>query len=190
MDHLELHLEALIFSSTEPLSEEELRNAMAQITDAQPGEAELRRALEALQAKYEQDHYAFHIRQLAGGYQFLTKPAYEPAIRSLLAQKSKKRLSNAALETLAIIAYKQPVTKAAVEQIRGVNCDYTIQKLLEKELVSVKGKSQGPGRPVLYGTSEKFMEYFGINSLNELPVPKDFKTEEENEIGQPESGES
>ena len=113
----------------------------------------------------------------------MTKPAYQASICILLKQQSKKRLSNSALETLAIIAYKQPITKSEAEQIRGVNCDYSVQKLLEKELVEVKGKSEGVGRPILYGTSQKFMDYFGINDLKDLPAPKDFN-KEENSVGE------
>ena len=99
-----------------------------------------------------------------------------------LRQATKKRLSQAAMETMAIVAYKQPVSKSELEEIRGVSCDYAIQKLLEKELVIISGRSEGPGRPLLYGTSDKFMDYMGINSLNDLPKPKDFK-EAENSIG-------
>jgi segregation and condensation protein B len=120
---------------------------------------------------------------LGGGYQFLTKPAYQVSIGILLKQQSQKRLSTAQLETLAIIAYKQPITKGEVEQIRGVNSDYSVQKLLEKELIEIKGKSDGAGRPLIYGTSDKFMEYFGINSMQELPHPKDF-SQPENQIGE------
>nr|HAD51544.1 SMC-Scp complex subunit ScpB [Algoriphagus sp.] len=93
------------------------------------------------------------------------------------------RLSTAQMETLSIIAYKQPVTKGEIEQIRGVNCDYSVQKLLEKELVEIKGKSDQIGRPLIYGTSPKFMEYFGINSIQELPQPKDF-SQPDNQIGE------
>ena len=93
-------------------------------------------------------------------------------------QHAQKRLSTAQLETLSIIAYKQPLTKGEVEQIRGVNCDYSIQKLLEKELIEIRGKSEGVGRPLIYGTSQKFMDYFGINSLQYLPLPKDFASPE------------
>jgi segregation and condensation protein B len=113
----------------------------------------------------------------------LSKPAYQSSIGILLKQQSKKRLSNSALETLSIIAYKQPVTKSQIEQIRGVNCDYTTQKLLEKELIEILGKADSIGRPLLYGTSAKFMEYFGINDLSELPTPKDFSSED-NTIGE------
>ena len=98
-------------------------------------------------------------------------------------QNTKTRLSQAAMETLAIIAYKQPVSKSELEEIRGVSCDYALQKLLEKELVLITGRSESPGRPLLYGTSDKFMEYMGINALSDLPKPKDFK-EVENSIGE------
>lgn len=136
-----------------------------------------------LQGKYAQEDFSFALEHLGGGYQFLTKPAYQASISILLKQQSQKRLSAAQLETLSIIAYKQPVTKTEVEQIRGVNCDYSVQKLLEKELIAIKGKSDGIGRPLLYGTSDKFMEYFGINSIQDLPQPKDF-AKEDNEIGE------
>jgi segregation and condensation protein B len=101
----------------------------------------------------------------------------------MLKQQSRRRLSNSALETLSIIAYKQPVIKSEIEKIRGVNCDYSIQKLLEKELIEIRGKSDAVGRPLIYGTSAKFMEYFGINDLKDLPTPKDFAPEE-NTIGE------
>lgn len=140
-------------------------------------------ALSDLQLKYATEDFSFGLEQIAGGYQFLTKPAYQSSISILLKQQSQKRLSTAQLETLSIIAYKQPVTKTEVEQIRGVSCDYSIQKLLEKELLTIKGKAETIGRPILYGTSEKFMEYFGINALTDLPQPKDF-TSEENQIGE------
>ena len=134
--------------------------------------------IETLTARYEADEHAFGLNHSAGGYQFLTKPAYQASIGILLKQQSKKRLSNSAMETLSIIAYKQPVTKTDVEQIRGVNCDYSIQRLLEKELIEIKGKAETIGRPLIYGTSDKFMEYFGINDLKELPTIKDFTEEE------------
>jgi len=138
--------------------------------------------IKKIMTKYEDMKYSFQVFKSGGGYQFLTKPAYQSSISILLKQQSKKRLSTSALETLAIIAYKQPVTKAEVEQIRGVNCDYSIQKLLEKELVEIKGKADSVGRPLIYGTSKNFMDYFGINSLKDLPTLKDF-AENENEIG-------
>lgn len=140
-------------------------------------------AIDELIEKYLSEEFSFQLEQSGGGYQFLTKPAYQTSISILLRQQSQKRLSTAQLETLSIIAYKQPVTKGDIEQIRGVNSDYSVQKLLEKELVDIKGKSEGVGRPMLYGTSRKFMEYFGINSLSELPQPKDF-SQPDNQIGE------
>lgn len=145
--------------------------------------AHILEAIDALHVKYSHEDFSFALESLGGGYQFLTKPAYQASISILLRQQSHKRLSTAQLETLSIIAYKQPVTKTEIEHIRGVNCDYSIQKLLEKELVAIKGKSDTVGRPILYGTSEKFMEYFGINSIADLPQPKDF-SQEENQIGE------
>lgn len=140
-------------------------------------------AINAVTEKYKEESFSFQVEHVGGGYQFLTKPAYQASIGILLKQQSKKRLSNSALETLSIIAYKQPVTKSQIEQIRGVNCDYATQKLLEKELIEILGKADSIGRPILYGTSAKFMEYFGINDLRDLPTPKDFGSED-NTIGE------
>lgn len=140
-------------------------------------------AVYELRKKYSQEEYSYALEHLGGGYQFLTKPAYQTSVSILLRQQSQKRLSTAQLETLSIIAYKQPITKGEIEQIRGVNSDYSVQKLLEKELVEIKGKSEGVGKPLIYGTSQKFMDYFGINSIHDLPQPKDF-TQPENQIGE------
>lgn len=145
--------------------------------------ADIEEAILKVQQKYAEDQYSFEVVQSGGGYQFLTKPAYQASIGILLKQQSKKRLSNSSLETLAIIAYRQPITKSEMELIRGVNCDYAVQKLLEKELIEIKGKSEAVGRPLIYGTSDSFMDYFGINSIKELPTLKDF-SQKENEIGE------
>lgn len=151
--------------------------------DAEVPDQDIEKAVKQLSERYKADEFSHEIIKTGGGYQFLTKPAYQASIGILLKQQSKRRLSNSALETLSIIAYKQPITKSEIEKIRGVNCDYSIQKLLEKELIEIKGKSAGVGRPLIYGTNQKFMEYFGINDLIELPTPRDFATEE-NQIGQ------
>jgi len=124
--------------------------------------------------KYQDENFAIELVNISNGYQFLTKKNFHPVISLLQLQRSKKKLSPAALETLAIIAYKQSVTKLEIEQIRGVNSDYSIQKLLEKELITIIGKSETVGRPILYSTSQQFMDYFGINSLGELPQIKEF----------------
>lgn len=134
-------------------------------------------ALQRLEEKYTAEEYSFQLYKAGGGYQFLTKPAYQASIGIMLKQQSKKRLSTSAMETLSIIAYKQPISKTEIENIRGVNCDYAVQKLLDKNLIEITGKADTIGRPMLYGTTPKFMEYFGINDLNELPVPKEFTTE-------------
>jgi len=183
LDFLSNHIEALIFSSPKPIKKEEIKNCLVEMFDADIPDKDIDAALEAISKKYQEDEYAFQVEHIGGGYQYLTKPAYQSSISILLKQQSRKRLSNSALETLSIIAYKQPVTKSQIEQIRGVNCDYTTQKLLEKELIEIKGKAETIGRPLLYGTSPKFMEYFGINDLNELPTPKDFSSED-NTIGE------
>jgi segregation and condensation protein B len=182
LDFLQHHIESLIFCSPDPIKPEDIRTCLSEMFEAEVPIEDIQASLEKLLQKYEDDNYPFKVFSMGGGYQFLTKPAYQSSISILLKQKSKKRLSTSALETCAIIAYKQPITKHQIEQIRGVNCDYAIQKLLEKELVEIQGKSDGVGRPILYGTTAKFMEYFGINSLKDLPMPKDF-SKDENEIG-------
>ena len=146
-------------------------------------DTDIEAAIDNIIAKFADDAYSFQVVKTSGGYQFLTKPAYQASIGILLKQQSRRRLSTSALETLSIIAYKQPVTKVEMEQIRGVNCDYTVHKLLEKGLVEIQGKAETIGRPILYGTSEKFMDYFGLNTLGELPTPKDFSMDE-NQIGE------
>ena len=182
MKFLKNHVEALIFCSPNPLKLSEIINSLSEMFDAEVPEKDILKAIEELSQKYDADEYSFTIVKSGGGYQFLTKPAYQSSISILLKQQSKRRLTTSALETLSIIAYKQPVTKGDLEAIRGVNCDYTVNKLLEKGLVEIKGKSDSIGRPILYGTSQRFMDYFGINELSELPTPKDF-AHEVNEIG-------
>ncbi len=175
MEFLQHHIEALIFCASKPVSIAELKNCLSEMFDAEVSEEDIRKAIENLMKQYESPDYSFQIYEIARGYQFLTKPAYQSSISILLKQQSKKRLSNAALETLAIIAYKQPITKATVEQIRGVGCDYALQKLLEKSLIEIVGKEDSIGKPLLYGTTDFFMQYFGIKSMNELPTPTDFE---------------
>lgn len=183
MDFLSNHIEALVFCSPKPITENDLKECLKEMFEADIPEADIQSGLEAVQEKFSGENFSMELVKSGGGYQFLTKPAYQASIGILLKQQSKKRLSNSAMETLSIIAYKQPITKSEAEQIRGVSCDYSIHKLLEKGLIEIKGKSEGVGRPLLYGTSQKFMDYFGINDLKELPQPKDFSTEE-NTIGE------
>lgn len=187
MDFLQNHIEALIFCSPGPLKIKEIQQCLCEMFEADVPVKDIEGAISRLEERYNADEYSFQISLSAGGYQFLTKPAYQSSIGILLKQQSKRRLSTSALETLSIIAYKQPVTKNEVEQIRGVNCDYTVQKLLEKGLVEIKGKAESIGRPLLYGTTTQFMEYFGINDLNQLPTPKEF-SQETNTIGEEKEG--
>lgn len=184
MEQLLQHIEALIFVSEQAISLKEIRNALEELLERKLDYDAILEVIEALKEKYAHEDFAFTVIEISGGYQFMTKKAYHDTIGTYLKQKTKKRLSKAALEALSIVAYKQPVTKVEVEQIRGVNSDYSIQKLLEKELVTIVGRSERPGRPLLYATSPKFMDYFGIQSLKDLPKVKDFK-EEANEIGEP-----
>ena len=136
-------------------------------------------ALEGIREKYDSEFYPFEVKQSGGGWQFLTKVDFYKTIAQLNGDKFLKRLSNAALETLAIIAYKQPITKGEIEAIRGVNSDYSIQKLLEKELVLISGRNENmPGKPLVYATSKNFMDYFGINSPNDLPKIREVLAEQ------------
>jgi segregation and condensation protein B len=184
MKFLTHQIEALIFTTEHAITVKEIKSVLDETFETDFPEAEILRGIESLRERYAQEEYAFEIIEIADGFQFLTKPPFHAAIGTYLRQTTKKRLSQAALETLSIVAYKQPISKTELEQIRGVSCDYAIQKLLEKELVTILGRSEAPGRPLLYGTSDRFMDYFGIKSLKELPRLKDFK-EVENEIGAP-----
>ena len=176
------HIEALIFASDKPLSNEELaeliNSALAFIEDRATQE-QVDTAVEGIVEKYSAEFYAFELRQIGGGWQFLTKKEFHKTIAQLNGDKFLKRLSTAALETLAIIAYKQPITKSEIESIRGVNCDYAVQKLLEKDLVIISGRNEDAvGKPLIYATSKSFMDYFGINSSDDLPKISEVLMEE------------
>lgn len=176
-------IEALIFASDNSITEEEIFQVLSEIFEDQIKLEEIKDYIEQIRVKYQDLNLAIELVQINGGYQFLTKKDYYQVANQLQLQRSKKKLSQAALETLSIIAYKQPITKLEVEQIRGVNCDYSIQKLLDKELISIVGKSDSVGKPLLYGTSSLFMDYFGINSTQDLPQMNELKSES-NSIGE------
>lgn len=176
------HIEALIFASDKPLTNmdlvELLNNAMGFIEDRATMD-QVDAAVQGIHEKYSAEFYAFELKQSGGGWQFLTKKEYHKTIAQLNGDKFLKRLSNAALETLAIIAYKQPITKSEIESIRGVNCDYAVQKLLEKDLVIIAGRNEeAVGKPLIYTTSKSFMDYFGINSTDDLPKINEVLMEE------------
>ncbi len=183
LDAIAPHIESLIFAADRPVSIEEIQECLELAFDTLIPPPDIMEVLTSIIDRYQSEEYSFGIVQIAGGYQFMTKPAYHQAVNTYLRQTSRKRLSAAALETLAIIAYKQPVTKSELEAIRGVSCDYSLQKLLEKDLIAITGRSETVGKPLLYGTSEKFMDYFGLKSLQDLPKLRDFKAPEE-EIGE------
>jgi segregation and condensation protein B len=186
MDNLQLQIEALIFAATIPIPLKEIHKTIEDYLDTKVPVADLERAVEDLIQKFQEEHFAIEIVEIADGFTFMTKGAFHNVIGTYLKQVTNKKLSKAAMETLSIIAYKQPVSKAEMESIRGVNCDYSVQKLLEKELIEILGRSDSLGRPLLYGTSEKFKDYFGLRSLEDLPQLKEIEAPE-NHIGIPES---
>ncbi|MDF2193692.1 SMC-Scp complex subunit ScpB [Paraflavitalea sp. CAU 1676] len=175
--HLIPHIEALIFASDKPLTGLELtdliNNAFGFMEDKIVLD-QVESALEGIVEKYRSEFYPFEVKESGGGWQFLTKRDFHKTVAQLNGEKFLKRLSSAALEALSIIAYKQPVTKAEIEAIRGVSSDYAIQKLLEKELIVITGRNEAlPGHPLVYGTSKNFMDYFGINTAEDLPKLKE-----------------
>ncbi len=176
------HIEALIFTAETPITVKDIKECLVDVLGVKINDDEILENINTISEKCRANNFSFELLKIGGGFQFLTKKEYNDTIATLLKQRSQKRLSTAALETLAIISYKQPVTKFEIEQIRGVNCDYTIHRLLEKELVIISGKSKLPGRPLLYATSPSFLDYFGINNIDDLPKLKDIQPET-NEIG-------
>lgn len=176
------HIEALIFASEKPLTTldiVELINNSFGFLEERILLDQVEACVEGIREKYRADFYPFEMKESGGGWQFLTKKDYHKTIAQLNGDKFLKRLSNAALETLAIIAYKQPITKGEVEAIRGVNSDYSIQKLLEKDLIIISGRNEDlPGKPLVYSTSKSFMDYFGINSADDLPKVKEVLAEQ------------
>jgi segregation and condensation protein B len=161
-------IEAAFLAADEPLTLRRLAVA-AGLTD----NAEVRQLVQRLQSLYEQDGTAFQIEELAGGFQLLTRPEYHPWLARLRRAGNEMRLSAAARETLAIVAYRQPITRADVEAIRGVQSADMLHQLMEKGLVRIAGRDDSLGRPVLYGTTKKFLQAFGLRSLRELPQAED-----------------
>ncbi|MBY0480022.1 MAG: SMC-Scp complex subunit ScpB [Chitinophagaceae bacterium] len=176
------HIEVLIFASDKPLTSldiVELINNTFGFLEERIMLDQVETALEGIKEKYDSEFYPFEVKESGGGWQFLTKKDYHKTIAQLNGDKFLKRLSNAALETLAIIAYKQPITKGEIEAIRGVNSDYSIQKLLEKELILISGRNENsPGKPLVYATSKNFMDYFGINNASDLPKIREVLAEQ------------
>ncbi|MFZ9877698.1 MAG: SMC-Scp complex subunit ScpB [Chitinophagaceae bacterium] len=182
LSHIIPHVEALIFASDRPLTTLELteyvNNALGFLEDRTTMD-QVEAAIEGIVEKYSSEFYPFEVIQSGGGWQFLSKKDFHKTIAQLNGDKFLKRLSPASLETLSIIAYKQPVTKGEIESIRGVSSDYAVQKLLEKELIVISGRNEKlPGHPLVYSTSRNFMDYFGINSAEDLPKIKEVLAEQ------------
>lgn len=163
-------IEALLCASEKPLSISKLQD----ITE-KPGTQEIREAINELKQEYETAGHAFGIQEIAGGYQILTRPEYHSWVTKLKASRSENKLSGAALETLSIIAYKQPVLKAEIESIRGVDCGAIIRGLMEKGLVRIAGRAETLGRPIIYSTTNKFLELLGLPSIKDLPKPEELR---------------
>lgn len=170
-------IEALIFSSDEPINENEIISAIKGIDgeEIKLTAEDVQICVDDLNKKYENNKNAFKIIKIANGYSFATTESNAKYVGFLSSEKSKRRLSQAALETLAIIAYKQPVTKPELEQIRGVNSDYILTTLLEKNLITITGRAESVGRPLLYGTTDEFLKYFGLFKLSDLPKPREIE---------------
>lgn len=178
INQLEQHIEALIFASEQSISSSEIQTILQNTFNSDLAVEEIDKHIDRIESKYSQEDLAIGLFRLNNGFQFLSKATYYPVINQLQIHRSKKKLSQAALETLAIIAYREPITKLEVEQIRGVNCDYSIRMLLEKELIIILGKSDALGKPILYGTSPLFLDHFGIHSKADLPKLKEIVSEE------------
>lgn len=172
-------VEALIFGSDEPLTLKHIVNIVSSADDSdlrvKITEEEVLQYIRELNAQYVESGRAFRIIHVAGGYQFATMPEYADWLGKMMKEKAKRKLSQSALETLAVIAYKQPVTKPEIEAIRGVGADYVISTLLERGLITIVGRAVTPGRPLLYGTTQEFLKHFGINDLADLPKPREIE---------------
>lgn len=178
MERLEQQIESLIFASEYSITVKDIQLVFQNTFDIGISLPEIEQCITDIEARYSDQKFAIELVKINDGFLFLSKPDFFPVINQLQTHRSKKKLSQAALETLSIIAYKEPITKLEIEQIRGVNCDYSIRMLLEKELIRILGKSSSVGKPILYGTSDLFMDHFGINSKQDLPKLKDIIAED------------
>ncbi len=170
-------LEVLFFATSEPLTPRQVMDIFAILEEGEEPIALspelITSTVEELNREYDRSGRPFHIVNVAGGYQFATRPEFALWLGKMVKERSKRKLSVSALETLAVIAYKQPVTKPEIETIRGVNVDYVLHSLLERMLISIVGRASTPGRPLLYGTTKEFLKHFGINDLSDLPKPRE-----------------
>ena len=160
-------IEALLFASPDPLTQTKVNGIF------DPDTPNLKEVIEGLNEQYAQEDHAFEINQVAGGYQLVSRREYENFIRRMLNKSSRLTLSTAALDSLAIIAYKQPMGRYEIEAIRGVDSSGVLKTLLNRNLIRIKGRDSGPGRPLLYQTTDKFLEHFGLNRLSDMPKLKE-----------------
>lgn len=173
---LERVAEALIFAADEPVGSGAIAGVYTEVTgNEEVDAAAVDEAVERLNRDYADSGRTFRIHAWAGGYRMATIREVAPFVRALVAAEEERRLSRSLMETLSVIAYKQPVSKPEVDFVRGVDADYAIKKLLEKKFVTVVGRSEAIGRPLLYGTTDFFLEQFGLNALNELPRPREIE---------------
>ena len=182
-DNIKSVVEALLFASDKPLLIEQVKNALDNLS---PGD--IRKIFEDLKAEYENANRGLRVIEIAGGFQMVTASIFSGFIKKLYKDRNTDRLSRPALETLSIIAYKQPLTKLEIESLRNVNVDGVMKSLQDKNLVRVVGRKNTPGRPKAYGTTRQFLEYFGLKALDELPKIENFPhpqvLEEQNEVKQ------
>ena len=182
LNTLRQHIESIIFTSSSPISRDEILNCINSFFGTNFDIDVIQALIDEIKVVFDAPEFSFKLIGIDNGYQFYTKAQHNDLLNYFLKQQHRKKLSMASLETLAIIAYKQPISKVDIEAIRGVNCDYAVQKLLEKELVSISGRAETVGKPLLYKTSEKFMSYFGLKNIQDLPKPKELELTE-NSIG-------
>ncbi len=172
-------VEALIFASDEPLTARQIIEILGAPDQSGPRlrmkEDEVLAVVRDLNSEYVRAARAFRIIQVAGGYQFATMPEFADWLGRMVKEKAKRKLSQATLETMSVIAYKQPVTKPEIEAIRGVNADYAIQRLMERGLITIVGRAATAGRALLYGRTSDFLKHFGLNDLSELPKPREIE---------------
>ena len=181
IDELKQVVEALLIATPDPLTEARFNNCLGEVETKVP----LAEIVEALSSDYVESGRAFFIKEVAGGYQIVTHAEYEPFLKGLFSKSSKLRLSQAALETLAIVSYRQPVTRNDIEAIRGVSSDSSLRTLLDRKLLEIRGREEGPGRALLYRTSTEFLQYFGLSSVKDLPrlrEVEDILAEDEDEL--------
>lgn len=170
-------VESLIFAADEPLRAQEIIRIIKAIDgeDQKLSEGDIDDAVSTLNTIYEEQGRPFAIRRISEGFVYATNPKFAKYVGFLSAEKSKRRLSQAALETLAIVAYKQPVTKPDIEAIRGVNSDAILSTLLEKNLITISGRAETIGRPLIFSTTEEFLKYFALNKISDLPKPRELE---------------